>query len=87
MNNTDHMQFEKTDREIPEELKDSDHYLVKSDIYMLDWLNCDGSIESSDNMASHLLEFLNKLQRDGESIVKIVAQVDICKNEYMNKGV
>lgn len=83
MNTPNEVELKKVERNIPEELKGSDSPVVKSDTFMMNWLNLDGTIHQSDMLISDLIRKLQTLKENGESINKIVMQVDICKNEYM----
>lgn len=61
-------------------------YIQRSEKRMYDWLNYQGTIESSDNQKQKLLKFLQSLDDEDRALVKVLGMICICDKKLLDGG-
>ena len=61
-------------------------YILRSEKRMYDWLNIQGTIESSDNQKQKMLTFLQSLDDNDQALVKFVGMVCTCDKNLLDGG-
>lgn len=61
-------------------------YILRSEKRTYDWLNIQGTIESSDNQKQKMLTFLQSLDDNDQALVKFVGMVCTCDKNLLDGG-
>ena len=61
-------------------------YILRSEKRMYDWLNLQGTIESSENQKQKMLTFLQSLDDNDQAIVKFLCAVYVCDKNLLDGG-